>query len=105
MLRIMIADDHDVVRRGVRDLIETRSDWEVCGEATNGRDALEMGLREKPDVAILDVSLPLLNGLVVTRQLRAALPKTEVLLFTMHDDDETVSGGLAAGARGYLLKT
>jgi DNA-binding NarL/FixJ family response regulator len=101
----MIADDHDVVRRGVRDLIETRSDWEVCGEATNGRDALEMGLREKPDVAILDVSLPLLNGLVVTRQLRAALPKTEVLLFTMHDDDETVSGGLAAGARGYLLKT
>ena len=105
MLRILIADDHEIVRRGVRDVLATQPGWEVCGEAADGREAVEIGLREKPDVAILDISLPLLNGIGVTRQLRHALPKTEVLLFTMHDDEETVSGGLAAGARGYLRKT
>jgi|SRR5215217_563150 len=105
MLRILIADDHDVVRRGVRDVLESQADWMVCAEAVDGRQAVEMALREKPDVAVLDVSLPFLNGIGVTRQLRQALPRTEVLLFTMHDDDETVSGGLAAGARGYILKS
>src|SRR6201996_8429011 len=105
MLRILIADDHDVGRRGVRDILEAQPGWEDCGEASDGRTAVEIALREKPDVAILDVSLPLLNGIGVTRQLRQALPKLEVLLFTMHDDEETVSGGLAVGARGYLHKT
>ncbi len=105
MLRILIADDHDVVRRGVRDVLESQPGWEVCAEAADGRQAIEMALKEKPDVAVLDVSLPLLNGIGVTRQLRQALPRTEILLFTMHDDDETVSGGLAAGARGYILKS
>jgi len=101
----MIADDHDVVRRGVRELLESQSGWEVCGEANEGRGALELALSEKPDIAMLDVSLPGMNGINITRQLRQAAPATEVLLFTMHDDDETVSGALAAGARGYLLKT
>jgi DNA-binding NarL/FixJ family response regulator len=105
MFRILIADDHDIVRRGVRDILAAQPGWEVCGEAADGREAVEIGLREKPDIAILDVSLPLLNGIGVTRQLRQALPKIEILLFTMHDDEETVSGGLAAGARGYLRKT
>jgi DNA-binding NarL/FixJ family response regulator len=105
MLRILIADDHDIVRRGVRDIVSSHPGWEVCGEASDGREALAIGLREKPDVVILDVSLPLLNGIGVTRQLRQALPKTEVLLFTMHDDEETVTSGLAVGARGYLHKT
>lgn len=105
MLRILIADDHDVVRRGLRDVLESQNGWEVCGEAADGRAAIELALKEKPDIAVLDVSLPLLNGIGVTRQLRQALPRTEVLLFTMHDDDETVSGGLAAGARGYVLKS
>jgi len=105
MLRILIADDHDVVRRGVRDVLESQAGWEVVAEASDGQQAVEMALREKPDVAVLDVSLPLLNGIGVTRQLRQALPRTEILLFTMHDDDETVSGGLAAGARGYILKS
>ena len=105
MLRILIADDHEIVRRGVRDLIATHPGWEVCGEASDGRQAGEIGLREKPDIAILDVSLPLLNGIGVARQLRQALPKIEVLLFTMHDDEETISAGLAVGARGYLQKS
>ena len=105
MLRVMIADDHEIVRRGVRDIVEAHSGWEVCGEASNGHDVLAMALAQHPNVVVLDVSLPGLNGIAVTRQLRQASPETEVLLFTMHDDDETVSGGLAAGARGYLLKT
>lgn len=105
MLRILIADDHDVVRRGVRDVLESQPGWEVCAEAADGRQAVDLAMREKPDIAVLDVSLPMLNGIGVTRQLRQALPRTEVLLFTMHDDDETVSGGLAAGARGYILKS
>ncbi len=105
MLRVLIADDHEIVRRGIRDIIEAHPGWEVCGEAANGQDVLAMAVAEHPNVAVLDVSLPGLNGIAVTRQLRHSSPETEVLLFTMHDDDETVSGGLAAGARGYLLKT
>lgn len=105
MLRILIADDHEIVRKGVRDVIEAHPGWEVCGEAADGQTALELALREKPDVAVLDVSLPVLNGVALTRRLKQECPKVNVLLFTMHDDDETVSGGLAAGARGYVLKT
>lgn len=105
MLRILIADDHEIVRRGVRDIVESHPGWEVCGEAADGQAALDLAASQQPDVAVLDVSLPILNGIVVTRRLRQESPQTNVLLFTMHDDDETVSGGLAAGARGYLLKS
>lgn len=105
MLRILIADDHEIVRRGIRDVIEAQPSWEVCGEASNGTDVLDLAVENKPNIAVLDVSLPGLNGIAVARQLKQALPATEVLFFTMHDDDETVAGGLAAGARGYLLKT
>jgi DNA-binding NarL/FixJ family response regulator len=105
MLRILIADDHEIVRKGVRDLIEARHEWQVCGEAADGQTALEMALREKPDIAVLDVALPVLNGLALTRRLKQEAPTISVLLFTMHDDDETVNTGLAAGARGYVLKT
>ena len=104
MLQILIADDHDIVRRGVRGIIEAHPDWEVCCEAADGDSVLNLVRLHRPDIAILDVSLPGLNGIAVTRQLRQACPETEVLLFTMHDDNETVSGGLAAGARGYILK-
>lgn len=105
MLRVMIADDHEIVRKGVREIIETHAAWEVCGEASDGREALDMALRERPDIMVLDVSMPELNGVAVTRRLRQDCPTTSVLLFTMHDDDETVGSGLAAGARGYVLKT
>jgi DNA-binding NarL/FixJ family response regulator len=105
MLRILIADDHEIVRKGVRDVIEGHPGWVVCGEASDGQEALELALKEKPDLAVLDVSLPILNGVALTRRLRKECPKVRVLLFTMHDDDETVSGGLAAGARGYVLKS
>jgi DNA-binding NarL/FixJ family response regulator len=105
MLRILIADDHEVLRKGVRDVIEGHVGWEVCAEAADGQQALEMAIREKPDVAVLDVSLPVMNGIALTRRLKQECPDVKVLLFTMHDDDETVGSGLAAGARGYILKT
>jgi DNA-binding NarL/FixJ family response regulator len=104
MLKVLIADDHELVRIGVRKVVESHIGWEVCGEAADGRRAVELALQEKPDVAVIDVSLPLLNGVAVTRQLCQELPGVAVLLLTMHEDPETISGGLAAGARGYLLK-
>src|SRR5215469_8373135 len=105
MLRILVADDHEIVRKGVREVVESRPGWQVCAEASDGQQALDLALREKPDIAVLDVALPLLNGVAVTRRLRKECPQTRVLLFTMHDDDETISNGLAAGARGFVLKS
>lgn len=105
MLRILLADDHAIVRKGMRDLVEAHLCWKICGEASDGQQALKIALRERPDVAVLDVSLPGLNGIELTRRLNVELPSVSVLLFTMHDDDDTVTAGLAAGARGYLLKT
>lgn len=105
MLRVLIADDHEIVRHGVRDVVANHLGWEVCGECSDGAEVLTLTRERRPNVIVLDVSLPGLNGIAVTRQIRQTFPATEVLLFTMHDDDETVSGGLAAGARGYLLKS
>lgn len=105
MLRILLADDHEVMRRGLRHLVEEQPGWELCGEAATGREAVELAKEKKPDIAILDVSMPELNGLEATRQIKKALPRTEILIFTMHDDEQLVREVLAAGARGYLLKT
>ena len=103
-LRILVADDHHVVRTGLRTLLETRSGWLVCGEAANGREAVKKAAELEPDVAVLDVGMPLLNGIEATRQIRKASPKTEVLILTMHDSEAIVQRVLAAGARGYILK-
>lgn len=105
MARILIADDHDIVRKGVRDIIEAHFGWEICGEASDGQEALDLALLEKPDVAIFDVSLPLIGGIALTRRLHQELPGMSIMLFTMHDGEEVVGSGLAAGARGYVLKT
>ena len=105
MLRVLIADDHEMIRRGIRDVVECHPDWEVCGEACDGQEALDLAIKEQPNVVVLDISLPTMNGLAVTRRLKQEVPKASVLLFTMHDEDDTISGGLAAGARGDVLKT
>jgi DNA-binding NarL/FixJ family response regulator len=105
MMRILIADDHDVVRAGLRRLLEAQPNCEVVAEALNGKDAIDKAIATKPDIAVLDYSLPLVNGVEVTRQIRARLPKTEVLIFTMHDNDAIVEKLLRAGARGYVLKS
>jgi DNA-binding NarL/FixJ family response regulator len=103
--RILIADDHAVVRSGLRALLEAQPGWTVVAEASDGRDAVARSIETKPDVAIVDYSLPLLNGAEVTRQIHARLPSVEVLIFTMHDSDSLLADILAAGARAYLLKS
>src|SRR5687767_14470480 len=104
-LRILVVDDHPVVRRGVRSLLESQEGWEVCGEATTGRDAVEQSHRLRPDVVVMDLSLPELNGLDATRQILKDAPRTEVLVLTMHQSEELARDVLKAGARGYVLKS
>jgi DNA-binding NarL/FixJ family response regulator len=103
--RILIADDHAIVRSGLRTILEAHPNWEVVAEASDGKEAIENAIATEPDVAVVDYSLPLVNGMEVTRQIRARLPKTEVLIFTMHDNQTLVGDLLKAGARGYLLKS
>jgi DNA-binding NarL/FixJ family response regulator len=102
--RVLVADDHAVVRAGLRSLIESRHGWQVCAEAVNGREAVEKAGKLKPDIAVLDISMPILNGIEATRQLRKVSPETEVLILTMHDADQMVQQLIAAGCRGYILK-
>jgi DNA-binding NarL/FixJ family response regulator len=104
-LRILVVDDHAVVRRGVRSLLESHEGWEVCGEATTGRDAVEQSRRLRPDVVVMDLSLPELNGLDATRHILKDAPETEVLVLTMHQSEELARDVLQAGARGYVLKS
>jgi DNA-binding NarL/FixJ family response regulator len=104
-VRIVIADDHEVVRRGMRVLLESHPDWEVVGETANGREAVEMATALAPDVVVLDVTMPELNGLEATRRIRAAVPGAEVLVLTVHESEPVVREVLDAGARGYVLKS
>src|SRR5882724_11994857 len=101
-LRIVVVDDHAVVRRGVRALLESQPGWEVSAEATTGREAVEVAKRLRPDVVVMDLSLPELNGLDATRQILKESPRTEVLVLTMHQSEELARDVLQAGARGYL---
>src|SRR3954452_18622394 len=105
VVRILIADDHLIVRRGLRAVLETHPDFVICAEAGDGSQAVELTTAHKPDVAVLDVSLPILNGIEATRQIRRSAPDTEVLVLTVHDSDDLIREALHAGARGYLLKT
>jgi DNA-binding NarL/FixJ family response regulator len=105
VIRILIADDHEVVRAGLQSVLEAQSNWEVVAVAGDGREAIQKAAETKPDIAIIDYSLPLLNGIEVTRQIRARLPRTEVLIFTMLDNETLIEELLKAGARGYLLKS
>lgn len=105
MLQILVADDHDVMRRGLCDLLLERTDWRVCAEARNGREAVEFAVQFRPDVAVLDISMPELSGLEATYQIRKQTPNTEVLIFTVYDTDQLVREVLRAGARGYVLKS
>lgn len=105
MIKILIADDHELIRQGLRKLIEKRADWKICGEAVTGREAVAKAEALRPDVVVLDFGMPELNGLEATRQIRQSLPKTEVLILTMHDSERLAGEVLAAGARGFVLKT
>ena len=103
-VRILLADDHTVVRQGLRKVLEERPDWEVVAEAGDGREAVRLAEQHKPDVAILDVAMPLLNGIEATRQIARRVPGTRILVLSMHADEAYVTQILQAGATGYLLK-
>jgi DNA-binding NarL/FixJ family response regulator len=103
--RILIADDHHVVRSGLRSIVQAHDDWELVAEADNGRDAIALIAEKTPDVAIIDYSLPLINGIEVTRTIKAQGLETQVLIFTMHDDDALIRASFKAGARAFLLKS
>jgi DNA-binding NarL/FixJ family response regulator len=103
-VRILLADDHTLVRQGIRKVLEQRPDWSVVAEASDGREAVRLAEQHAPDVAILDVAMPLLNGIEATRQITKRVPATRVLVLSMHSDEAYVTQILAAGATGYLLK-
>ena len=104
-LRILVADDHEVARKGIRALLEDHAGWEVCAEAKDGREAVEFAAKLKPDVFLLDVGMPNLNGLDAARQILAIMPEARILILTIHDSEQVVRETLAAGARGFLLKS
>ena len=104
-LRILVADDQEVVRQGVRGLIERRADWRVCGETGDGREAVRKAKELQPDVVVLDITMRGLNGLDATRQILKDRPESEVLVLTMHHSEELARDILQAGARGYVLKS
>ncbi|WP_321474298.1 response regulator transcription factor [uncultured Paludibaculum sp.] len=103
-ISILLADDHSVVRQGFRRILESQSDMEIVGEASNGREAIERATKLSPDVVVMDVAMPELNGIEATRRLMESSPRTRVLALSMHKDAVYVREILRAGARGYLLK-
>jgi DNA-binding NarL/FixJ family response regulator len=104
-VRLLVADDHEIVRKGLRALLEEQPGWEVAAEAADGRDAVEKAKLIKPDITILDISMPSLNGLEAARQIVKSVSQTKVLVLTVHDSDPLIQQVLEAGARGYLLKS
>lgn len=103
-VRLLIADDHAIVRQGVRALLQEQREWQVVAEATDGREAVRKAAELKPDLAILDIMMPSLNGLDATKQITKVGLKTQVLILTVHDSDQLIPKVLEAGARGYILK-
>jgi DNA-binding NarL/FixJ family response regulator len=104
-LRILLADDHDLIRLEMRELLEQVAGWQVAGEARDGRQAIDLALRLRPDVAVLDLSMPGIGGLDVARRIRTGSPATEILICTMHEGDEIMRTIAGVGARGLLLKS
>jgi two-component system response regulator NreC len=104
-IRILVADDHEVVRQGTRALLSTIPEWEIVGEADNGRDAVSLTAELKPDIVILDITMPELNGLDAARQIKKKSPETEILIFTAQETEKLVHDVFDSGARSYIMKT
>jgi DNA-binding NarL/FixJ family response regulator len=105
MIRILLADDHALMRRGIRDLLASEPEFDIIGEAGDGREAVRLAEQLRPDVMIMDLAMPELNGLDAIRQIRKDAPEIELLVFSMHDSEELIREVFAAGARGYVLKS
>jgi DNA-binding NarL/FixJ family response regulator len=103
-IRILVADDHEIVREGLRAIIERQPGWEVCGDAATGREAISQAEKLKPDIIVMDIGMPELNGLDAARQIRKATPEVEVLMFTANETEDVIRQVFQSGARGYLLK-
>jgi DNA-binding NarL/FixJ family response regulator len=104
-VRVLIADDHGIVRSGLRLLLERQADIEVVAEAADGAEARELAIRERPDLAILELKMPKLTGLQATREIKAQAPEVAILILSMHDDERYVAEAMKAGASGYVVKT
>src|ERR1700749_2787399 len=104
-LRILIADDHDLMRRGIKGMLKSHPGWEICGEAHTGREAVTKAQELKPDIAILDISMPDLNGVDAARRIRKESPNTEILVLSVHYSDQLIRDILEAGVRGYIVKS
>lgn len=104
-VQILLADDHEIVRHGLRRLLETQPGWKICGEAGSGREAVEKTRQLKPDIVILDHSMPELSGAEAARQILKALPQTEIVILTMHDSEQLLRDVMEAGVHGYVLKS
>jgi DNA-binding NarL/FixJ family response regulator len=105
MPRVIVVDDHAVIRRGVQGILHDFPEWELCGEAADGQEAIRLAEAVKPEIIIMDVSMPGLNGLEATRIIHNILPTTKILLLTLHSSTELVRSAFRAGARGYVLKS
>jgi DNA-binding NarL/FixJ family response regulator len=103
--RVLIVDDHAVIRRGVQGILSTYPEWDLCGEADNGQDAIRLAGELRPEVVIMDVSMPGMNGFEATRIIHSVLPEVKVLLLTLHSSTEFVRSAFHSGARGYVLKS
>ena len=104
-LRILIADDHEIVRQGLKAVLSSRRGWVVCAEATTGREAVTLATQHRPDIVIMDISMPELNGLEATRQIHRMLPRTRILVLSLHYSDQLVREIVEAGAGAYVLKS
>jgi DNA-binding NarL/FixJ family response regulator len=104
-LRILVADDHEIIRRGLKALLSSRPGWAICAEATTGREAISKAEEHRPDVVVMDIAMPGLNGLEATRRIRKKLPKTQVVILSLHYSDQLVREVLDCGAHSYILKS
>jgi DNA-binding NarL/FixJ family response regulator len=105
MNRVLVVDDHTVIRRGIQSILRAWPQWQISGEAANGEEAIRLTRDLKPDIVLMDISMPVMGGLEATRAICKMCPETKVLLLTLHDSLEWVESALQAGARGYLLKS
>ncbi len=103
-LRILVADDHDILRRGLKQLLTSHAGWQVCAEARTGREAVSLAEEHKPDIVVIDISMPDLNGLEAARRIRKALPKTGIIILSLHFSDQLLKDIVEAGARAYVMK-
>jgi DNA-binding NarL/FixJ family response regulator len=105
VIKVLLVDDHPLIRQAVRTVLEKEADINIVGEAGNGEDAVEMARKLEPDVILMDVSMPRMNGITATRQIKSTLPRTQVLILTVHEDDQNIREIMDAGAGGYLIKS